>query len=159
MKLLLFFLFSITVAAQNFYPDTIVYNNNNIAGNITEISESLVRIEHSPDKIRVASVPAVTKIVVGKLGLVYYSGFIVDVDAIKNYLANRTEVSVKKLVDEKQLSPHTINENLSDTVSVGREIHKQVKRKWSFGVLLIPYYSGNVYSIEEIYNCNYLFSN
>jgi hypothetical protein len=155
MKLLLSFLLSASALAQNFSPDTIVYKDNTYAGKILEISDSRVRFDYPPDKIIVASIPQLTKIVAGKLGLVYYSGFLVDVDAINNYLANRTEVvNVQKPEDENNFYPAQMNENLSDTVysESGIRNHKlNRKHRWSFGILLIPYYSGKIYSIEKIY--------
>ncbi|MEJ2615336.1 MAG: outer membrane beta-barrel protein [Ignavibacteriaceae bacterium] len=155
MKLLLSFLLSAAALAQNFSPDTIVYKDNTYAGKILEISDSRVRFDYPPDKIIVASIPQLTKIVAGKLGLVYYSGFLVDVDAINNYLANRTEVvNVQKPEDENNFYPAQMNENLSDTVysESGIRNHKlNRKHRWSFGILLIPYYSGKIYSIEKIY--------
>ena len=155
MKLLLFFLLSAAALAQNFNPDTIVYNNNTYAGKILEISDSRVRFDYPPDKIIVASLPKLTKIVAGKLGLVYYSGFLVDVDIINNYLANRIEVvNVQKPENENNFYPAQISENLFDTVyteSGIRSYKLNRKHRWSFGVLLIPYYSGKIYNIEEIY--------
>jgi hypothetical protein len=156
MKLLLFFLFSAAVLAQEFHPDTIVYkNNNSIAGKIIGISNSRVEIEYSSDKIRSESINELKKISVGKLGLVYFSGFTVDVDAIKNYLSNRTEeANVPKLLDDKKLSQGQTGINRIDTIYAEPEIsgiNMKRKQRWSFGVLLIPYYSGKIYDIGEYY--------
>ena len=155
MKLLLFFLFSAAVPAQNFNPDTIVYNNKTYAGRILDISASGVRFDYPPDRIIVASIPQLTKIVAGKLGLVYYSGFMVGIDAIKAYLANRTEVvNVQKPEDENSSYSSEVRKNLFDTVYTGSGTSsRKMSRisRWSFGILLIPYYSGKIYNIEEIY--------
>ena len=130
MKLFLFFLFSAAALAQNFNPDTIVYNKNTYAGRIMEISDSKVRFDYSSDRILLASIPQITKIVVGKLGLVYYSGFIVDVDAINDYLAKRSEVvNVQKLENENNFYPSKINENLFDTVYTESEFNSHKLNK------------------------------
>lgn len=155
LKLLVFFLFSFATLAQISSPDTIVYNNKTYSGRLMEISESTVRFDYSTDRSLLAFYPQITKIVIGKLGLVYYSDFIVNVDSLKNFLANRTEIAnFQKLENENKFYPDQINQNLYDTVYTesntgGYNINR--KYRWSFGILLIPYYSGRIYNIEEIY--------
>ncbi len=163
MKLLLFFLFSFAALAQNFQPDTIVYKNNNIiAGKIIDISDSRLEIDYSSDKIRGEYIHELKKISVGNLGIVYFSGFTVGLDEINNYLANRTEVAgIQKPVDENKFFQAQTNANHYDTVYTEKEISGQNggrKGRWSFGVLLIPYYSGKIYDVGQYYYSDPVYS-
>ncbi|MGB8319810.1 MAG: outer membrane beta-barrel protein [Ignavibacteriaceae bacterium] len=156
MKLLLFFLFSIAASAQTYNADTIIYKNNNVlAGKITDISNSRLQIDYSSDRTREEYIQQLKKVIIGKLGIVYYSGFTVDVDKINNYLANRTEeINIQRPADDKIFSQAKARVNHYDTIYAEQEKKIQginQERRWSFGVLLIPYYSGKIYGISQYY--------
>ena len=139
MKTLLLLLLSFLTYAQSPYPDTLFLNDGRtFPCQVTQINESRVTVTYSKDIIRVVFLPSVQRISLEELGTIYSStsGFVKDPDSIQAYIDKRsTEISEEKMKND------SLMENNPDKQILA------LNKNWSFGILLIPDYSGTFYNI------------
>jgi hypothetical protein len=139
MKMLLFLLLSFLTYAQSPYPDTLfLKDGRTFPCLLTQINESRVEVFYSNDIIRVVFLPSVQRISLEEFGTVYSSasGFVKDLDSIQAYIDKRS-----KGIEEEVAKNDSLMKNNTDKQILA------LNKKWSFGILLIPDYSGTMYNI------------
>lgn len=161
MKTIICFLFPVLLFAQTNYPDTLLLTDGRtFSCLVTGINNNKVEFLYLIDKSESLVLEAVDQLLIEDLGIVYNSNqsFIKSIDQINEFVNSR----MKKLEEEKlvqqELAKMTV---VSDAEQIETDYSNQSNsdftyqksfrmKKWSFGVLLIPYYSGNRYRV--IYN-------
>jgi hypothetical protein len=152
MKFLVVFFFSVAVLAQNPYPDTLFLTDGRsypcLITNINDTKARLIYLNKAEESVILQSVK---KISLEEHGIIYLSGkgFTFDINQIQNFIENRL-----KKIEETQISPTNSaslpNNNkieIKNDVQINGVIQIQEYKKWSFGVLYIPYYSGRIYTV------------
>ena len=145
MKTLLFLMLSFLTYAQSPYPDTLFLNDGRtFPCLLTQINESRVEVTYSKDIIRVVFIPSVQRISLEEHGIIYSStsGFVKGLDSLQAYIDKRS-----KEIGEEEAKNESLMKNNPDKQILNLD------RKWSFGILLIPYYSGTIYNLS--YNNSY----
>ncbi len=138
MKKLLFLLLSLLTYAQSPYPDTLfLKDGRTFPCQVTQINESRATVTYSKDIIRVVFIPAVQRISLEECGTIYSStsGFVEDLDSINAYIDKR----LIKIKEEEAKNDSSMKDNSKQILAL--------TKKWSFGILLIPNYSGMIYDI------------
>ena len=158
MKTLLLVLLPIFVFAQNPYPDTIfLIDGRTYPCLITKANESKVEFIYMNEQTESVILLAIDKISMQDLGDIYSKdgGYKNDMNEIENYISKRMD----RLDKEKQASDELkrlsmIKEKNTDQKDRVIEIEEVFDKKispiendWSFGVLYVPYYSGNYYTV------------
>ena len=139
MKTLFVLLLSFLTYAQSPYPDTLfLKNGRTYPCVITNINNEKVDVTYSTDIIHIVFLPLVQRISLEEFGTIYSSasGFLKDLDSIKAYIDKRS-IRIK----EEQAKNDSLMKNNPD-----KQISALTKN-WSFGILLIPDYSGTLYNI------------
>ncbi len=161
MKTIAILLFPFLLFAQQNYPDNLVLVNGKsfpcIVTNITDEKIEIIYMNNTPEKTILKAVNLVT---VDKLGEVYSTekGFSYETNYLNDFFEKRIEefnkqkeiaaelerISTEKAVNEEKSEngeKRICRENETEYIINGKE----GINKWSFGVLLIPYYSSRVY--------------
>ncbi len=129
MKVFYFFLIPLFIFAQTpDYPDTLFLKTGQIYPCLVEeINESVVSVIYQNDSKSSAALNNVEKIYIGTVRDVYTdtSGFKFNPEFIQNVISKR-----KKAVDNNMAQPEFFDQS------------PQTLKKWSFGVLYVPYYYG-----------------
>jgi len=157
MKSLILLLFPILLFAKSPYPDTLILSNGKIYSClITDISDSKIEMIYSNNRHESVIFQAIEQLSIDKLGIVYTSGrgFIEAQDHLNEFIEERNkEIENDQLVqnDLERLalvSSGVQDETSNDIGSMYPYNQNSFKaKKWSFGVLLIPYYSGTRYRV------------
>jgi len=160
MKILLLVLLPFFVFAQNPYPDTIsLIDGRTYPCLITKAEESKVEFIYMDEQTEFIILLAIDKISLQDMGDIYSKdgGYKSNLEEIENYISKRMD----KLDKEKQTSDELkrlsmIKEELREEKAdrIDKEIEEVFDKKlspiendWSFGVLYVPYYSGNYYTV------------
>jgi hypothetical protein len=159
MKSLIFFLFSITIFAQYPYPDTLFLTDGRLYPClITDIDDSRVGMIYSNNRNETVVIEGIKKISLEELGTIYSvgNGFIKDIEVINSYTDKRfKEIKKEQMIKEEQerLAEYLKNDQtempnsqMSNFIRVQEE---ENYKKWSFGVLYIPYFSGTIYRVTR----------
>ena len=164
MKSLILLLFPILLLAQVPYPDTLTLTNGKIYSClITGISDSKVDMVYLKNRQESVIFQAIGKISIETLGTVYISGkgFTQEKDYIKEFIDKRNKEKEDEQLIQNEIEKLALvssgvqNETSNDIGSMYPYNQNSFKsKKWSFGVLLIPYYSGRVYSVIQYYGQN-----
>ena len=165
MKAVICLLFPVLIFAQSSFPDNLLLTDGRTYPClVTSIDDTKVDFLYLNNKSESLVLKAVDQLTIEELGLVYSAGqgFAKDVDQIKKYVDERMEkIAEEQLVQQELLklsavsNSDQIGEADSTELAEYFEYQKPFQmKKWSFGVLLIPYYSGRVYSVIQYYGQN-----
>lgn len=175
MKALLFILIPLISFAQNpSYSDTLIMKGDKVFFcNIIELNEDIVKIEYGDTGYGSSSgIVNVKKIILGNKGKVFEegSGFLLDIDEIKQFIKKRNQRRRQALEKQRQLEIKQKEKELEirkeqEKMREAAEKNKQEQKKatkgqksediqfnrWSFGAYYTPYYSGKIYYYYEDY--------
>jgi hypothetical protein len=159
MKSLLFLLFSTTLFAQNFIPDTLyLIDGRSYPCLITSIEQDKIGFIYSLSRNESTVLIAVKRISLEEHGTIYTSdaGYSSDVNHLQEFVKIRNKrIHKEDLIkgeQEKQFSTSEDKEKLVDASGFDCEIGY---KKWSFGVIYVPYYSGKTYTLD--YSSSYFY--
>lgn len=158
MKAVICLLFPVLLFAQNPFPGSLVLTNGRTyTCLITSVSDSKVEIIYLNNRTESIVLIAVDQLSINELGIVYSAsqGFTKDVDKIKDFVDDRMEKIAEEQLVQRELAKLTAASNSEQFGKVDNtgltgyfESQKPFQMKtWSFGVLLIPYYSGTRYRV------------
>ncbi len=160
MKTLLLVLLPIFVFAQNPYPDTIfLIDGRTYPCLITKANESKIEFIYMNEQTESVILLAIDKISLQDMDDIYSKdgGYKSNLDEIENYISKRMDRldKEKKASDElKRLSlikeghrKKIIDQNDVKILEVSDKKISPIENDWSFGVLYVPYYSGNYYTV------------
>jgi len=159
MKTLLFILLPLLVFAQNQLPDTLyLIDGRTAACLVTAITEERIYFNYNNNRSESVIMPAVQKLSVESFGVVYKAGVWqnTDVNKLNTFAEERlVKINNQRAVDQElqRLSLQSTNIDQSPPQpnmyppAIVSPIGKSQTNKWSFGVLYVPYYSGNVYTV------------
>ncbi len=140
------------------YPDTVVLKTDKIFPcYVTKLDKQNIEIEYGKRAAHsAAGLASVKRIVVEGRGQVYNAadGFLADVHSLTQFINDREKQREERLIQlkEQQEMEHT-NEGVP--ALTGAVVQSPAKR-WSFGVLYVPYYSGKVHYLQiDPYNYRY----
>ena len=160
MKTLLFSLLSFLTFAQTQLPDSVILVDGRTASClITNIDESRVYFSYANRLTESVVLPALSKVYIESYGNVYSptTGFNIDQEEVNIFLEKR----LAKINKEQELADELKRINLTrqsiqpeqeivkEVIEVKPFVKNKIYNKWSFGVLYVPYYSGNTYTIIE----------
>lgn len=154
MKSLLFLLFPIMLFAQNPYPDTLyLVDGRSFPCLVTGMNESNVTIIYSNERIESIVIQAIDRISMEKYGNVYTSdaGFIADKDLVNEFIGQRLEKKKEKEMVRKSILKFAGDSRVKPNgdVDFSEDRNCEQNKKWSFGVLYVPYYSGTIYVLSQ----------
>lgn len=165
MKTLLLVLLPLLTFAQKQLPDTLYLIDGRTAPClITEIDEDRVYFNYDNNRSESVIIPALRKVSVESFGTVFLEGKWQNTDAnkVNSFAEERlTKINNQRAVDQElqRLSLQSTNIDQSAPLlnnyppAIVSPIGKSQTNKWSFGVIYVPYYSGNVYRVYR--NGNY----
>lgn len=155
MKSLILLLLPIVLFAQIPHPDTLTLSNGKkYSCLITGIGDSKVEMIYLNSKKESVIYNAIDQISIDKLGVIFIAGrgFTQEKEDVKEFIDKRNKEMEDEKIVQKELerlalvSSGVQNENRNDYVIIHTDNQKSLKQ-WSFGVLLIPYYSGTRYRV------------
>lgn len=159
MKTLLLVLLPLLAFAQNQLPDTLYLIDGRTAPClITAIDEDRVYFNYDNNRSESVIIPALQKVSVESFGTVFLEGIWQNTDAkkVNTFAEDRlVKINNQRAVDQElqRLSLQSTNIDQSAPMpnsyppAIVSPIGKSQTNKWSFGVLYVPYYSGNVYTV------------
>jgi hypothetical protein len=159
MKTLFFFLFSVLTFAQIQLPDSIFLVDGRSANClITNIDDSKIYFIYNNNKEESIIVEALKSVYLDGNGTIYSNrnGFAKDKDDINHFTESRfekikNEQKLKAELSRVELEKNQVQvsevalENITIQPSQSFRNVKNNYNKWSFGVLYVPYFSGNIY--------------
>ena len=159
MKSLLFLLFPILIFAQDSYKDTLhLSQGKSYPCLITNLNESNVQVVYSNNRNESLILKAVKSIYLEEHGIIYSNdGFTKDVGLLSDFIEKRMEKIKKAQLIKNEQENFAVNltfnpnEDLKNNPLNNIQIQNNEYKKWSFGVLYVPYNSVLVYSLEESY--------
>lgn len=165
MKTVICLLFPVLLFAQIPYPDTLLLTDSRTYPClVTSIDGAKINFRYLNNKDESIVSKAVEKLSIEELGTVYTSnqGFIKDVYQINIFVNSRLEKIAEEQLVQQELAKLSA---ISSSEQIGTDYTNQPEnyivyqkpfktKKWSFGVLLIPYYSGTIYSVIQYYSYN-----
>lgn len=155
MKTLTCLLFPVLLFAQNPFPDTLLLSNGKTYPClITSIDDSKVDFLYLNNRNESLVLEAVDQLSIEDLGIVYSGsqGFTKNVDQIKEYINVRVgKLAEEQLVQQELLKMSVVSSTGQSDISSSPQLIEYQKpfemKKWSFGILLIPYFSGTTYDV------------
>ncbi|MFN3872473.1 MAG: hypothetical protein ACK4R9_05695 [Ignavibacterium sp.] len=143
MKKLFFFFVPFFLFAQSSHPDKLyLIDNREFPCTVTSVDTYKERVEffYGDNKQERIGLNAVDKLEIENFGVIYQksTGFTVNINEVQSFLKKRNEKSAlfnKSLELSEKTSLANVNQHLND-------------KKWSVGLTLIPYYSGENYRIS-----------
>lgn len=165
MKTVICLLFPVILLAQNPFPDNLLLTDGRTYPClVTSIDDSEVEFIYLNNKSESIVLKAVDQLAIEELGIVYSvgQGFTKGVDQIEKFVNERMEkLAEEQLVQEElaKLTAVSNSEQVGNTSNTELTEYFEYKKpfkmkKWSFGVLLIPYYSGRIYTVNYYYGQN-----
>ncbi len=159
MKTLFFLLLPLISFAQSQLPDTLfIVDGRTVPCLITSIEDSRVYFDYSQNRSESLVLKALDHILLENFGTIYKmnSGFLHNEDDILAFIENRIDklreeqiikeelnrVSFTPVKEEKTEPNHT-----TPAIEYKPVIKNKDYKKWSFGVLYVPYFSGSVYNV------------
>jgi hypothetical protein len=164
MKTLLFVLLPLLAFAQNQLPDTLYLVDGRTASClITAIDEERVYFNYENNRSESVIIPALRKVSVESFGIVFLEGKWqnTEINKVNTFAEERLiKINNQRVVDQElqrlSLQPTNIDQSVqpnSYPPAIVSPIGKSQTNKWSFGVLYVPYFSGDVYTVYR--NGNY----
>jgi hypothetical protein len=159
MKTLLFLLIPLLSFAQNQLPDTLyLIDGRTTPCLITAIDDDRMYFNYGNNRSEAIVLKALENASIDGLGTVYKkdSGFTTDKDDVIAFIENRADnlIEQQEINNElNRLSLVPVEEEVTEeitqpiTIEFTPEIKNKNYKKWSFGVLLIPYSSGTTYRV------------
>jgi len=159
MKTLLFILLPLLAFAQNQLPDTLYLIDGRTAPClITAIDGKRIYFNYDNNRSESVIIPALQKVSVESFGTVFLEGNWqnTDVNKVSTFAEERlVKINNQRAVDQElqrlSLQSTNIDQSSQQTYSyppaIVSPIGKSQNNKWSFGVLYVPYYSGNIYRV------------
>ncbi len=165
MKTVICLLFPALLFAQNPFPDNLLLTDGRtFSCLVSGIDDSKIEFIYMNNKSESMVLKAVDQLAIEGLGIVYSAGqgFAKDADQINKFVDDRMEkLEEEQLVQEElaKLSAVSNSEQMGNTSNTELAEYFEYQKpfemkKWSFGVLLIPYYSGRIYSVIQYYGQN-----
>jgi len=165
MKAVICLLFPVLLFAQNPFPDNLLLSDGRTYPClVTSIDDSKLEFVYLNNKSESIVLKAVDQLTIEELGIVYSAsqGFTKDINQIKKFVDERMEKLADEQLVQEELAKLTAVSNSGQIDNTGNtelveyfEYQKPFKmKKWSFGVLLIPYYSGRIYTVNYYYGQN-----
>ncbi len=154
MKTLLILLLPVLSLAQTQFPDTLfLVDGRSYPCLITSISDDWFYFDYPGAKGQSIIKEALQNVSIDKLGKIYNSekGFVVDEDIVMEFIDNRSEKMKKdnKIREElNKFGKGSEKDDISKIPLVSSSGHNLYEsKKWSFGILYVPYYSGTIYEV------------
>ena len=164
MKTLLFLLLPFLSIAQNQFPDTLFLVDGRIAPClITSIDENKIFFNYGNNQSEIVVIKALQRVSLESFGTIYLSssGYNTDEDRVEDFIRQRLDkiIAQQEVNEELQrlsLKPVEKTEyNLPPEAEIP-ELQPEIKckhyKKWSFGILYVPYFSGTNYRIVSYSN-------
>ncbi len=145
MKSFFFLLFSTTLFAQTFMPDTLFLKDGRVVPClITSIGDAKIGFKYSKNISESIVLFAISKIYLHQKGEIYSADieFASDIDELEEFISARN--SVLELEERIQTEKGKMSKS----------------KRWSFGVLYVPNYSSKTYTLDYVtydYGLYYLF--
>jgi hypothetical protein len=160
MKTFICLLFPFLIFAQNPFPDTLLLTDGRTYPClITSIDDTKVEFLYLNNKSESLVLKAVDQLSIEELGAVYSTsqGFTKNVEQVDEFVNDRLEKMTDEQLVQQELAKLTAvsnSEQMGDADSTELAEYFEYQKpfqmkKWSFGVLLIPYYSGRIYSVIQ----------
>jgi len=159
MKTLILLLFPFLILAQNQLPDTLFLVDGRVAAClITSIDGERIYFNYDNNRSESVIFPALQKVSVESFGTVFLAGKWQNTDANKvNAFAEERLIKIndQRAIDQ-ELQRLSLQSTLNDPPApqtysyppaIVSPFGKRQTNKWSFGVLYVPYYSGNTYTV------------
>lgn len=159
MKTLLLFLLPVLSFAQNQLPDTLyLIDGRSTPCLITSMDDSKIHFNYSHNRSEFIIIKALERVSLESFGTVYKSGngFMTDEDILIKFIEDR----VDKISEEQELKAELsrlslvpvkeeeIGKNTEpEKIELGPISKSKDYKKWSFGILYVPYYSGKIYEV------------
>lgn len=164
MKTLICFLLPVLLFAQNPYPDTLqLIDGREYPCLITGIDDTKLSMIYADNRDESIILRAVGKVVLENNGTIFSSGtgFSKDLKFIQSFISSRLKNLDEEIIIQEELSklsPDSENTRPDITKDIRltkiiKNQHQAVDNNWSFGILLIPYYSGTLYRV--VYGSGY----
>ncbi len=150
MKTLLIILLPLLTFAQSqFLPDTLtLLSGENVPSLITSIEGERINFNYSDNRSNFIVLPALKKVTLENFGTILSDGkwANIDLDKVKDFINSRYDKinALKKANNEQK---NKISNLKIEKPKPDQKIAETQFKKWSFGVLLIPYYSSESYDI------------
>ncbi len=159
MKIIVFILFPLISFAQTQFPDTLfLVDGRSYPCFITSFDGSRFYFNYLDNRSESIVNKALEKVYLESFGIIYQAGegFVSDKEAVNKFIDDRSEKikedqEIKKEMD-RLANVSTKNDSRID--STGKVIYNPVtkfseNKKWSFGILYVPYYSGSIYQVYD----------
>ncbi len=158
MKAVICLLFPVLIFAQNPFPDTLhLTDGKTYPCLITSIDDTKVEFLYLNNKSESLVLKAVDQLSIEELGAVYSTsqGFTKNVEQVNEFVNDRLEKMTEEQLEQQELvklsavsnSPQMGDADSTDLAEYFAFQKAFQMKKWSFGVLLIPYYSGTTYRV------------
>jgi hypothetical protein len=162
MKIIIFVLFPLILIAQNNLPDTVVIlDGRSFPCLVTGVGEQDIRLSLPGRNNEPVNIQAIKKLTVDPFGIILSSGKWMDVD--RNKLKEFIDSRFIKVSEQNKINEELKRESMK--MFDGLETAEQTApvnaantgsndfNRWSFGVLYVPYFSGNVYkTVKNTFN-------
>jgi len=146
MKSLIILFYSIALAAQNPYPDTLfLMDGRSYPCLITSLNESNIGLVYLNGIKESIIIQGVKRLSLEDNGTVYLTdtGFNKDINILNEFIGTRNKkIEKDKLKIENQERLPDYQQGVNEDISYNEE-----NKHWSFGVLYVPYYSGTIYRV------------
>lgn len=159
MKTLLLILLPLLTFAQNQLPDTLYLIDGRTAPClITAIDGERIYFNYDNNRSESVILPALQKVSVESFGTVFLEGKWqnTEVNKVNAFAEDRlVKINHQRAVDQELQRLSLQSSNIDQSApqpnnyppAIVSPIGKYQTNKWSFGVLYVPYYSGNVYTV------------
>ncbi|HCY77418.1 MAG TPA: hypothetical protein DHV28_15990 [Ignavibacteriales bacterium] len=159
MKTILLVLLPLLVFAQNQLPDTLYLIDGRTAPClITALDDDRIYFNYDNNRSESLIIPALQKVSVESFGTVFLDGIWQNTDAkkVRTFVGDRlNKINDQRAIDQElqrvKLRLKHIDKSSGQTYEFPEAIISPVDQsqnnKWSFGVLYVPYYSGNIYKV------------
>lgn len=159
MKTLLLVLLPLLSFAQNQLPDTLYLIDGRTAPClITAINDERIYFNYDNNRSESVIIPALRKLSVESFGTLYLEGKWLDteVNEVNAFAEERLiKINNQRVVDQELQRLLLQSTNIDQSApqpnsyppAIVSPISKSQTNKWSFGVLYVPYYSGNIYTV------------
>ena len=159
MKTLLLVLLPLLAFAQNQLPDTLYLIDGRTAPClITAIDGERIYFNYSNNRSESVVIPALQKVSVESFGIVFQEGNWenTDVNKVNTFVEDRlVKINNQRAVDQELQRLTLQSSNIDQSAPLANSYPpaivsptgKSQTNKWSFGVLYVPYFSGNTYKV------------
>lgn len=159
MKTLFYLLLTATLFAQNNRPDTLILvGGRSYPCLITDIDKTKIDFIYSQGIKESSVLIAIKSIYLENHGQIYSSetGYAVDINNLNDFVRKRNvEFEKIRCIEHTGEKPLPITDG-DEVLNLSSESYcEESFKKWSFGVIYVPYYSGKTYTLD--YSSSYFY--